>query len=84
MIKQVVFPRKSIAGLRAVAARVLTEVWLITVSMHCMRFSFMAEQTGCGGKVLFGARSVLAAKGFDVRIDVFTGQSKIGSAFLNQ
>ena len=53
MVKEVVSPWKAIAQDSALTARVIAQVWSITMAVHSMCFSFMTEQTGGRGELLF-------------------------------
>lgn len=72
MVKQVVSPWKAVAQYSTVTAGIKACKWLVTMPMHSMCFSFMAEQTRRRGELLLGARLVFAAKRFHMRVDVFT------------
>lgn len=74
MIQQIVSSGKSIAFLAAVATLVLAQVGSLSMSVHPVGFSFVAEETSGGGELLdlACAAAVLAHEGLEVRVDVFT------------
>jgi hypothetical protein len=69
VVKQVVSPGESISWNTSFTSRVEAEVGAITMTMHPVCLSFMAEQTSSGGELLLGTSLDLASEGFDMRVN---------------
>ena len=52
-------------------------MWPIGLPMHSVCFAFVPKQNGGRIKFEFGTRFVLAAKGLQVRVNIFAGVDTI-------
>jgi hypothetical protein len=80
VVKKVVSAREAIARDTTLASGVVAQVWPVTVSVHAVRFSFVAKEAGSGGEFLLGACVDLAAEGFEMRVNKLAVVGVIGSA----
>jgi hypothetical protein len=63
----------------ALAAFITAQEGLVSVAVHGMGFTLVAEQAGCGGELEFLASTDLALVGLQVGIHEFTGAENVVS-----
>lgn len=71
MILEIPASGEAISRDATIAAIILAEIWLVTMSVHCMRFTLVAKQACCRRKTQVSARLYLATVGLQVGVDKF-------------